>query len=296
MTGIPDALASFNRYEGSIEHSLPVFLYRFQYATEADYIACYTNAEVPLTTADGVLHTPAAIKHDQIPRGEDLDKINFNVTLPILADIVQLTNASSPPVPIVVLIYKLHMTDPQGQMLKVGKGTLINRQDRDSITSVLTCQTLVGRANVNAIRRTIQPNCDLVHYGTGIGRCNANRALFASAPVIIGVGGQTIQFAPNQNWRKLDSTGGSLNYIGALLRYRDPDAKCPRLFNVVDDNLIDSLELDGVPLGLVEGATVDIAPNCTRSVEDCRRYGNILNFGGFPCIPTDNIILDSTVF
>src|SRR5436309_968322 len=116
---IPDRLSGFDRYEGSIESALPVFLYRFQYRTEPDFIACYTNCEVPLTTSDGVLHLPEAIKHGKIPNGMDLDDDKFRVTLPILTEVVQRTNQGLPPEPIVVTIYKMHLDDARGQFRRI---------------------------------------------------------------------------------------------------------------------------------------------------------------------------------
>ena len=76
--------------------------------------------------------------------------------------------------------------------------------------------------------------------------------------------------------------GGTLRFAGRLRSVKaddaDGDARVLELWDIADD--------------LAAGALVQVAPGCDKRFETCRdRFGNALNFRGFPHIPGSDYLL-----
>jgi hypothetical protein len=57
-----------------------------------------------------------------------------------------------------------------------------------------------------------------------------------------------------------------------------------------------ALTIDNIGPGLAVGLVVTAYPGCNRSMTNCIAFGNLLNYGGQPYIPTVNPMNGNPVY
>lgn len=249
----------------------PVELYEFRYAQATVYR--YTSDDTDYQ--DGpVTYTAKAIRRGGIEFTGDLGRSELNVDVQNDLPVLELFKSGLPSGLVTMTIFRLHRDD--GEKAVLWKGRVTDVSFNEDAYATITCAPGKSALRTFGLRRNFQYQCPHILYGVACGISRASFQTNGDVTVLSNV------IASNA-W-----TGVADNYFaGGYVEWNNPSTGTPERVSVSASNgTTGALTLFNLPVGLSNGDTVKAFAGCDKSITTCNtKFGNTVNFGGFPHTP-----------
>jgi uncharacterized phage protein (TIGR02218 family) len=249
-------------------------LYR---VTEANTVWTFTSSNEP-ETYNGETYTPRICGHDDISDKGQVTKSQLDVSFPLEDSFAQHVINSAVDAVIKLTIYS---KDESGAYFTEFRGrfstTSLDGEDQIKITfeNVFSSNRQVG------VRPLFQRSC---RYGVYNGGCKLNINTFKAAGTVTAMSadGRTVTCTGANAQPDGYYTAGVIIFSDGTMRYISSHVGNTLTLIRSSDTLNSQFAASGP-------VAVFIAPGCTQQTDICgSRFGNVLNFGGFPYIPLKN--------
>jgi uncharacterized phage protein (TIGR02218 family) len=279
---------TYTAIESSPAEGRPYYLYQF---VEGDQVWRFTSrAEAWTSTGSGgdtILWEPAAVAHGDVVQTSEIERGRLELTWPLSHSFARRFLAPMGNTPVTLTIFRGHEQVP-GETVAQWKGRVVGAEVEGQ-RILLQAESIFSTLRRAGVRAKYQRLCRHALYGRGCGLDIALHWLTGTVTAVAGSGAAvTIPEAAAQpdGWFR----GGVLRF-GAQLGFITGHVGTTLTLSRPMPELADALaapELDpetGEPLPVL----VDIAPGCDLRAATCgAKFGNLLNFGGFPEIPGRN--------
>jgi len=260
--------------ESSIQDGTPV--YKFAFSSDGtDYR--YTNASYEMTDSNGT-YTPAPITFSQIITTSEMAKNGIQIELPRDNTLAQEFLGKVPESATTLTIYRSHEPTIPGDLYWKGRVASVEATG-DGVT--LNCEDIFTSMQRPGLRARYQKGCRHALYSSS---CGVTQASYAHSTTISAVSGFTVTVEPVTPSPVIDSdyfSGGIIELADGTKRYIvSQDGWVLTLLSPFNDLTI------GSPLGSPL-TSCTLYPGCDHTTTDCKnRFDNLLNYGGFPYIPS----------
>lgn len=249
------------------------------------------NLPAELRTTDPTIFTPVQVKHSEIVLSSSFESKPTQVT--VGSDDVILRRYFLVAPTVKILCYIIRISSPEvmkggvidynthAQVLNSGVVGAVGFKD-SAITATVTPEPFAGRLQVPRF-----------HWSRTCNRVFGNAA--TGCPVNVESFSRTVDiFSTTRSQRivtlDLPPPGGNAEYFrGGYLKHIESG----QIFGVEWCNNGGTGGRIRISLStwnpiLIPGELVKVFPGCRHTTEDCSRYGNAPNFGGFPFVPNRN--------
>jgi len=272
--------------ESSTAEGRPYFLYQF---VEGLQIWRFTSRAAAWTSSGSGGETltwePAAVAHGDVVQTSDIERGRLELSWPLSHPFARRFLAPMGNTPVTLTIFRGH-EQVLGETVAHWKGRIVG-SEVEGPRLLLTCETVFSTLRRAGVRAKYQRLCRHALYGRG---CGLDIALHWQAGTVTMVSGiaVTIPEAAEQpdGWfrggvlRFGSQLGFITGHVGAQLTLSRP---LPELAAALAAPDLDPATGDPLPV------RVDLAPGCDLRASTCaEKFGNLLNFGGFPEIPGRN--------
>jgi uncharacterized phage protein (TIGR02218 family) len=259
---------TFDLYETSIEDGRPIRFYRFSMGSA---IWRYTTAETPQDIG-GATWRPSAITDDGIKQSGDATTDAINITVPVNVGPAAMFASSAPQQVMTAEILESHVGLAALRVIYRGEVVQVN-PNRPGV-AVITCQTLSATMRRQGLRLGWSRSCDYALYDPLT--CKVPKAAHAHATTVTAINGFVVTVASLGNSEAGVYRGGFIEWVHPIQGYNSVTVEAQ---STLDLSMFDDPGL------LTVGMPVTIYPGCPRTEVGCRRFGNILNYGGCPNMP-----------
>lgn len=275
---------AFNDIEISEFGNAPIELYTFSRGS----ITWRMNSSDEDVTFQGSVYPAIPLRRGRIESTQDLGKTNLRITMTRRASFVNQFIATSPTDIVSVTITRIHNGETDQAI--TWRGRVVNVKFLQNEAEV-TCQPIYSSLRRPGLRRLYQLTCPHVLYGS---ECRVERTGFAVAATLTTVNGNEIT-AP-EFIISIDPTLNADWFVGGYVEFNN-GGLIDRRFIREHNNVTGTLSLNLSFPDLVSGNAVTAYPGCTHTTGVCAsKFSNILNYGGFPFIPTKNPMDGTPVF
>jgi hypothetical protein len=271
---------SFEDQEESRSQGEPVELFKFVYGTTPNAFHAYTNAEKSITHA-GVTYEPIPIVRNEIRASGTLDKAALTVRVPINAEIAELFRVYPPGQVVTLIVRQGHANDTAGEFLVAWSGRVLSGK-REGSETVFTCEPISTSMRRTGLRQNYQYGCRHALYGPA---CKASKP--AATLEVVSVIVTATRITLNEGWNGSFPVAG---FVGGMVEW---DTARGREFRSIlkIENAGKTLVLTGPTTDFAAGDPLDVVLGCPHDLASCETlHDNVVNFGGFPWIPTENPI------
>ena len=277
---------TYSTIEASTAEGRPYFLYQF---VEGDHVWRFTSRASAWTSAGSggteITWEPAAVAHGDVVQTSEIERGRLELTWPLSHPFARRFLAPLGNTPVTLTIFRGH-EQVLGETVAHWKGRLVGAEVEGQ-RILLHAESIFSTLRRAGVRAKYQRLCRHALFGRG---CGLDIALYWQAGTVTEVAANlvTIPEAADQpdGWYR----GGVLRFeaqlgfitghVGALVTLSRP---MPELATALAAPEIDPETGDPLPV------LVDIAPGCDLRAATCAaKFGNLLNFGGFPEIPGRN--------
>ena len=279
---------TYTSIETSAAEGRPYFLYQF---VEGDQVWRFTSQATPWTSAGSggtaITWEPAAVSHGDVVQTSEIERGVLELTWPLSHPFARRFLAPMGNTPVTLTIFRGH-EQVLGETVAHWKGRVMGAEI-EGARILLTCESLFSTLRRAGVRAKYQRLCRHALYGRGCGLDIA--AHWVSGTVSAVASGGSVVTIPEvadqpDGWYR----GGVLRFgvqlgfvIGHAASVLSLSRPMPELTAALGAPEIDPETGDPVPV------LVDIAPGCDLRAATCaQKFGNLLNFGGFPEIPGRN--------
>lgn len=287
---------SFDSIESSVDLGRPQTFFEFVYGDGRGDVLRYVGSTEVLITgrlapviAMNRSWQARAIKHGKITMAGSLDKAAIEVTAGTDIELADLYRAAPPSRQVNLNIYRGNVGSDDYKRIWTGRVLSVSFDGPELIASCEPVSTSTRRVG---LRRNYQYGCPHVLYGRACGLSRiANTAL---GEVIKVNSGQQLVFKRRN--RSLVIAPAEL--VGGVLTITLPDGREVKRAIVaatgVDSEVEEeaeqniSIKLMAVVPELAVGVPTAVTRGCGHSWEACKAFGNTVNYGGCPNIPTKN--------
>lgn len=262
---------TYDAIERSADQARPVELYTFARGAQ---LFRYTSANADRIIAFQT-YTRAPIERSEIEQGAELNRSALTLTVPRDFAIARLWMIAPPSEVVALTLQQYHEGD--GQLASVWSGRVLSVSFQGS-RAVISMEPIGTSIRRNGLRRPWQKSCPRVLGEPG---CNVNLEAYKLTAPVDTVSGLTI--TANELATKPDGwfAGGFMRWsiAGGAIESRD-----------IISHTGMTVEIDMTPTALPPGVIADFFPGCDRTLgaNGCAKFGNELNFGGQPYIPSKN--------
>ena len=220
----------------------------------------------------GDTYTPVAISRTNMAQTEEMSKNNLSLTVPYDNQLAILFLEDTTDLyPTMTIFQKQDST-----VLTWWKGRIVNAKANDGSVA-LECESVFTSMRRPGLRAKYQRPCRHALYHRG---CNLDKADFEVVATCTAASGVTLTV----------TEAGLLAdgyYLGGMIRY---NGKYRFILNHVGTTLTISRPHQDLNSDIALGnVSVSIYPGCLRTRDVCNdKFNNLVNFGGFPWIPTNN--------
>lgn len=268
-------MTTYTELETSVYGGKPVELYRFVHGTN---IWTYNTGEEDITH-DGEVYTPLALSRDgeMVISGEPT-KVNITVVLPVASAVSKLYLSGAPEQVVLLTVFRHHYG--ADLPLVYWKGRVISVV-WESSQAKLSCESIFSSLKRIGLRARYQRGCRHVLYGPGCRVLKEDYAINGAIDVI-DASRTIITISELSSFPSGYFVAGMVQFPGELRFILGHSGtritlSTPVINSIVKDEAI-------------------IYPGCNHTRAVCSsKFNNILNFGGFPWIPTTNPFQGSIV-
>jgi uncharacterized phage protein (TIGR02218 family) len=287
---------SYNAIEASIEIS-PVELYRFY---NSDGTVKTYNSGTENITYLSETYVPELINSSDIELTDEVEAKTLTVQVPRKNSIPALFLIYAPVDQLWLTVYRKHINDPDSEYVVYWTGMVAGIEYTEDSANLI-CKPIDTAFNKTGLWRTYASKCQ---HMFGDARCKVNIALpqYQQTCVLTSVNGVELQSQQFGQWTNFidGGTGSDLipNGWWTTGYIQIPSTNEVRMITYHGDDIQGSFPIgfgyNRITLltainGLKAGDTVNIISGCFRDLETCNtKYGNVVNFGGFPFIPLNN--------
>jgi uncharacterized phage protein (TIGR02218 family) len=277
---------SYDTIEASPAEGRPYFLYQF---IESAQIWRFTSRATAWTSAgsDGtdITWDAAAVAHGDVVQTSEIERARLELTWPLSHPFARQFLAPLGNTPVTLTIFRGH-EQVLGETVAHWKGRIVGAEVEGQ-RIILGCESVFSTLRRAGVRAKYQRLCRHALYGRG---CGLDIALHWQTGTVTAASATAVTIpeaaAQPDGWFRggVLRFGSQLGFItghaGAALTLSRP---MPELAAALAAPEIDPVT--GDPLSL----HVDIAPGCDLRTATCAtKFGNVLNFGGFPEISGRN--------
>jgi uncharacterized phage protein (TIGR02218 family) len=277
---------TYPQIESSPTEGRPYFLYQF---VEGDQVWRFTSRASTWTSLGSagteITWAPAAVAHGDVVQTSEIERGTLELTWPLSDPFARRFLAAMGVVPVTLTIFRGHEQLP-GETVAHWKGRVVGAEV-EGAQIVMQAETLFSTLRRAGVRAKYQRLCRHALYGRG---CGIDISTHWQAGTVAALGGVTLTIpeaaAQPDGWFRggVLRFGPELGFItgheGALITLSRP---MPALALAFQNPGNDPVTGDPLPL------MVDLAPGCDLRASTCAgKFGNLLNFGGFPEIPGRN--------
>jgi uncharacterized phage protein (TIGR02218 family) len=265
---------SFDNLEKSIAEGRPLRLYRFSRGSLAWR---YTSGTEPVTHAGETYAVlEGGIIDDGIRQTGQASADQVTITAPADAPVAQLYREMPPFSEVALTMFARHVGDNGYLACWSGSVRAVKWPSFDRCEIV--CSPLSSRMTMTGLRLTWGRACPYALYSRACGVVAADWGVAGAALVVDGV---DIQVAAAAAYANGYFTAGYVEW-----RVEESDVLAPvferRGIRAHTDN---RLTLLSGTAGMPGNVAVTLYPGCQQSVEGCKGFGNLGNYGGFPHLP-----------
>lgn len=269
---------SYESEDTSVEGGQPFFLYQF---VQGETVWRFTSRASDWIVVDGedeTVWTAAAVSHGDVVQSNDIVRSTLEVVFPLSHEFARRFLAPPSSSIMTLTIFRGHEAAPDDTVAHWKGRVLGGEAEGRRIT--LNCESVFSTIRRAGVRAKYQSLCRHVLYRGGCGLSIESHFVEGQ---VTGITGLVITVpeaaAQADNWyaagvlRFGQQYGFILEHVGSALRLSSP---IPEMVAAFEDPE-------------VETVLVDIAPGCDLRDVTCEgKFGNLLNFGGFPDIPGRN--------
>lgn len=260
-------MTTYSELESSIHGGRPVDLFRFVYGSQV-----WTCSSGPEIEYNGETYAMFAVGRDEIGQTQELHKSGLNVVLPRTCELSMLYLVGNPEAVVTLTVYRLHVGASDGPIV-YWKGRVVS-VEWSGAEARLTCESVFTSLKRPGLRARYQRMCRHALYSD---QCGVSKAAYAIAGAVSAINAArtvltvTAAAALEDGW-----------FSGGMVE--TPSGG----FLFVTRHAGSSLTLAN-PCALAVSDAVTLYPGCARGRQACNnKFNNILNFGGWPWIPSRN--------
>lgn len=257
---------SYSTVEVSMSSGQPVELYEFIRGVS---VWRFTSADRDITYSSNT-YKSLAISRSSIKLNEDVFKSGISLTMHRSEIFAAELLVYSPDMPTTVTLFRGHYGD--NDYVSYWKGRVVGASASGNNIEV-ECESVFTSSRRPGLRAHYEYNCRHALYSAKCGApASSNKVGLKVASMISSTKLSMIGADAYANgW----FSGGMIQYGGG--------------YRFIISHTGNTLELTRPLAGLQAGATVDVYKGCDHSKETCNsKFNNIVNFGGFPWIPSKN--------
>ena len=277
---------TYDSIESSAAEGRPYFLYQF---VEGEQVWRFTSrAEVWISGGSGgteILWEPAAVAHGDVVQTSEIERGRLELTWPLSHPFARRFLAPMGNMPVTLTIFRGH-EQVLGETVAHWKGRVVGAEVEGQ-RIILSCESVFSTLRRAGVRAKYQRLCRHALYGRG---CGLDIAFHWQSGTVTSVAGNIVSILEAAEQPESWYRGGVLRFgtqlgfitghAGGVLTLSRP---MPELAAAQATPDLDPETGDPLPV------LVDIAPGCDRRAATCAaKFGNLLNFGGFPEIPGRN--------
>ena len=261
---------TYSDFEESVEGGRPIELYTF---TTGSTVVRYTSAEDTISILGNTYFSRPIRRTSPVVAQEDRRQ-TLEITIPA-NDVVATPYLGVPPSDKTeVEITSFHRTDTD--LVTVWKGKVVGAGFiNDGNICKMQTVTIESAMSRSIPRFKYQSQCNHVLYD---GRCQVSKASFTYTGTVGAVSGNTIEVvgleaSKGAGW----AVGGYVQIVGST------DYRLVRVQS--GDTLTIPLPFADSP----SGAIANVVAGCKHTTDDCEnKFSNLINYGGFPHVPSKN--------
>lgn len=258
---------TYQSQENSTHAGQPVELYRFVLGAT---VWRYTSAQSAVTY-NAEKYVPAPIRRSEIEQTQEFGRAMLNLEAAIDLDVVQSFIVTPPDGVLSLTLFRQHLTDADAEFITWWKGRIVSVVFGGA-TVQMRCEPIFTTLKRSGRRANYQINCRHPLYHGG---CKVNAADYKTAGVLESVSGLEVTasafLGKSSDW----FVGGRLLAAGAQ--------------RLIVASSGASVTISAPIPGLKAGDAFEAYPGCDHTLATCAsKFGNQLNYGGFPYIPKKN--------
>jgi uncharacterized phage protein (TIGR02218 family) len=277
---------TYDSIESSAAEGQPYFLYQF---VEGAGVWRFTSrAEAWISAASGgdeIIWEPAAVAHGDVVQTSEIERGRLELTWPLSHPFARRFLAPLGNTLVTLTIFRGH-EQVLGETVAHWKGRVVGAEVEGQ-RIILSCESVFSTLRRAGVRAKYQRLCRHALYGRG---CGLDIAFHWQSGTVTSVAGNIVSILEAAEQPDSWYRGGVLRFgtqlgfitghAGGVLTLSRP---MPELAAAQATPDLDPET--GAPLPVL----VDIAPGCDLRAATCAaKFGNLLNFGGFPEIPGRN--------
>lgn len=264
----------FSTLETSRDRGQPVTLYRFEVGPS---IYAYTDAEQAVTH-DALIYEPIPVNRGSVTTDGTDDKSELSVDVARGTEVGELLLSYPPSSLVFLVVIEGHIAENGDFFVRESWRGTVQAASRRGDEVTFSCRGSDSLTKHPGLRRHFQHGCPHVLYGP---QCRANKINRTVEVPAASISGATFTLAAGWN-----GAVPFAKYRGGLCEWTNGSRQEIR---TVVGATATSVQVGGVIRGADAGTVLSISAGCNRWMDDCRDiHFNILNFGGFPWIPTQN--------
>lgn len=274
----------FTFFETSQSSGEPLLLYRVAYGSGPSDFLALTDAEEDITVEGVVFEGRQAIHCPPITASGTLDKSTLELEVPFDSPLTELFRTEVPDHVISLKIMRAHYGDVVDGVLssanvrQIWGGRILNFEVGADYVVTLSCSPLGSSIKRAGLRRPYCIGCPHLHYGP---ECKADRDAFTVTSTAVSKTANTVTLGAG--WA---GAFPAAKFVRGVLSFAGEFGTVYRTILQVSG---DTLTVSGALAQLPVGAAVSASLGCDHTTGDCKDlFDNILNYGGFPWIPTEN--------
>lgn len=261
-------MTTYAELENSVCSGSPVELYRFAHGTN---VWTYNTGEVDITH-EGEIYTPLALGRDgEMVNSGEPNKTNITVPVPIGFEVSKLYLSGSPEQVVLLTVFRHHYGANGPVVYWKGRVASVSW---DEGKASLFCESIFTSLKRTGLRARYQRGCRHALYGPG---CRVDKAAHALPGLVaaIDASNTVITIAAAGSLPDDHFTAGMVQFIGGLRFILKHDGT--------------NITISSPIPGIAGGEEAILYPGCNHTRIACsEKFDNILNYGGFPWIPTKN--------
>jgi uncharacterized phage protein (TIGR02218 family) len=271
---------SFLSFETSRSSGQPLELYEFKYGA---YIYRY-NTTASEVIINNIPYLPMPLSREAITLTSDIRRSQLTIAAPSNFEVANFFRASIPASPISVTIKKKHRND--AEVITEWIGRIITAEWKHSGVQMY-CESYYSAIQGNANMRYYGYSCPHMLYSN---RCKVSRISYRTVATVSTVSGTSVTSS-------VFSTKPNGYFTGGYLMFYDSTTGLIHM-RYISAHLGSTVTLSNQIPELTAGKQVEVYPGCDHTLATCRdKFGNHINFGGFPWIPGRNpFTSSSTIF
>lgn len=277
-------MSTYSALESSAHGGRPVELFRFVHGSQV-----WTYSSGPEIVYNGETYVAFPIGRDDMQQTKELHKSPLEVLIPRTSELSLLYLAGNPEHVITLTVFRLHIGASDGPIV-YWKGRVVSVDWPDPATAKLVCESVFTSLKRPGLRARYQRMCRHALYSS---QCGVDKADYAVAGTVSAINAaRTVVTIPEAaGYADGYFLGGFLALADGTMRFISAHSgpsitlasPAPALAQYVGTTGY------GQGYGVGYGAALTIYPGCARNRETCKnRFNNILNFGGWPWIPSRN--------